>query len=161
MCFRCVQAIAADTVIAYITHDDRPNISSASSRHGAKQSCRSPSSATTPASQSNGRTVMMSAILLLTPPASSGERLCNSTVSFRPSVCLSVPSIASSSEVLLACRSPGSGGGRYRATSAAGARAERAASVLWCEEDRHRLVVRPHRMHAVQRCGFLLRMRRS
>ena len=154
-----MQAIAADTVIAYITHDDRPNISSASSRHGAKRSCRSSSSATMPASQSNGRTVMMSAILLLTPPASSGERVCNSTVSVRLSVCLSVPSIASSSDVLLACHSPG--GGRYRATSAAGARAERAASVLWCEEDRHRLVVRPHRVHAVQRCGFLLRMRRS
>ena len=37
LCFRCIQAITADTVIAYITHDDRPNISSASPRHGAKQ----------------------------------------------------------------------------------------------------------------------------
>jgi len=27
LCFRCMQAITADTVIAYITHDDRPNIS--------------------------------------------------------------------------------------------------------------------------------------
>jgi len=32
-----MQAITADTVIAYITHDDRPNIASASNRHGAKQ----------------------------------------------------------------------------------------------------------------------------
>jgi len=32
-----MQAITVDTVIAYITHDDRPYISSASSRHGAKQ----------------------------------------------------------------------------------------------------------------------------
>jgi len=32
-------AIAADTVIAYIAHDDRPNISSASSWHGAKHNC--------------------------------------------------------------------------------------------------------------------------
>jgi len=39
---------------------------------------------------------------LLTLPASSGERLCNSTVSVRPSVCLSVPSIDSSSDVAAA-----------------------------------------------------------
>jgi len=26
LCFRYMQAIPADTVIAYITHDDRPNI---------------------------------------------------------------------------------------------------------------------------------------
>jgi len=32
-----MQAITADTVVAYITHDDRPNISSASSRHRAKR----------------------------------------------------------------------------------------------------------------------------
>jgi len=32
LCFRCMQAIAVDTVIAYITHDDRPNVSSASSK---------------------------------------------------------------------------------------------------------------------------------
>jgi len=32
-----MQAITADIVIAYITHDDRPNISSASSRHGTKR----------------------------------------------------------------------------------------------------------------------------
>ena len=37
LCFRCIQAITADTVIACITHDDRPNISSASSGHGAKR----------------------------------------------------------------------------------------------------------------------------
>jgi len=37
LCFRCMQAITADTVIVYITHDDRPNISSASCRHGAKR----------------------------------------------------------------------------------------------------------------------------
>jgi len=37
LCFTCMQAITADTVIAYITHDDRPNISSASSQHGAKR----------------------------------------------------------------------------------------------------------------------------
>ena len=30
-----LQAITADTVIAYITHDDRPYISSASNRHKA------------------------------------------------------------------------------------------------------------------------------
>jgi len=39
-CFRCMkanEAITADTAIAYITHDDRPNLSSASSRHGAKR----------------------------------------------------------------------------------------------------------------------------
>jgi len=36
---------------------------------------------------------------------------------------------------------------------------EWAASVLWSEENRCRLVVRPHRMHSLQRCGFLLRMR--
>jgi len=35
LCFRCMQAITADTVIAHITHDDRPNISLASRRHGA------------------------------------------------------------------------------------------------------------------------------
>ena len=37
---RCMQEITAETVIAYITHDDRPKcpiVSSASSRHGAKQ----------------------------------------------------------------------------------------------------------------------------
>ena len=32
-----MQAITVDAVIVYITHDDRPNISSASSRHGAKR----------------------------------------------------------------------------------------------------------------------------
>jgi len=32
-----MQAITADTVIAYIIHDDRPNRSSSSSRHGAKR----------------------------------------------------------------------------------------------------------------------------
>jgi len=37
LCFRCMQAITADTVIVYITHDDRPNISPASCRHGAKR----------------------------------------------------------------------------------------------------------------------------
>ena len=37
LCFRCMQAITADTVFAYITHDYRPNISSSSSRHGAKR----------------------------------------------------------------------------------------------------------------------------
>jgi len=36
--FRCMQAITADTVNAYnITHDDQPNMSSASSLHGAKR----------------------------------------------------------------------------------------------------------------------------
>ena len=42
LCFRCMQAmqaITADTVIAYTTHEDRPNILSASSRHVAKQRC--------------------------------------------------------------------------------------------------------------------------
>ena len=29
-----------DTVNAYITHDDRPNVSSATSRHGAKRGAR-------------------------------------------------------------------------------------------------------------------------
>ena len=33
LCFRCTQAITADIVIAYITHDDRPKIS----RHGSKR----------------------------------------------------------------------------------------------------------------------------
>ena len=33
LCFRCMQTITADTVIAYVTHNDRPNISSASSQH--------------------------------------------------------------------------------------------------------------------------------
>ena len=38
LCFSCTQAItAADTVIAHVTHDDRSNILSASSRHGTKQ----------------------------------------------------------------------------------------------------------------------------
>jgi len=37
LCFRCMQVITAHTIIAYITHDDRPNISSASSRHEAKR----------------------------------------------------------------------------------------------------------------------------
>ena len=37
LCFRCMQAIIADTVIAYITHDGRSNISSVSSRHRAKR----------------------------------------------------------------------------------------------------------------------------
>jgi len=37
LCFRCMQAITADTDIAYITHDDRPNTSSASRRHGTKR----------------------------------------------------------------------------------------------------------------------------
>ena len=37
LCYRCMQAITADTVIAYITHDDWPYMSSASSRHGAKR----------------------------------------------------------------------------------------------------------------------------
>jgi len=37
LCFRCMQTITADTVIAYVTHNDRPNISSASSRYGAKR----------------------------------------------------------------------------------------------------------------------------
>ena len=37
LCFRRMQAITAGTVIAYITHDDRSNISSASSRHAAKR----------------------------------------------------------------------------------------------------------------------------
>ena len=41
---------------------------------------------------------------LLTLPASSHEHLFNGTVSVRPSVCLSVPSIDSSSDA--ACRSP-------------------------------------------------------
>jgi len=31
------QAITADTVIAYITHDDRPDMPLASNRRGAKQ----------------------------------------------------------------------------------------------------------------------------
>jgi len=35
--FRCVQTMTADTLIAYITRDDRSNTSSASSRHGAKR----------------------------------------------------------------------------------------------------------------------------
>ena len=38
-------------------------------------------------------------LTLLTPPAFSGERLCNGTVSVRPSVCLSVMSIDSGSDV--------------------------------------------------------------
>ena len=37
LCFRCLQTTTADTFIAYITHDDRTNISSASSRLGAKR----------------------------------------------------------------------------------------------------------------------------
>ena len=37
LCFRCTQAITADTVIAFTADDDRPNISSPSSRHGAKR----------------------------------------------------------------------------------------------------------------------------
>jgi len=37
LCYRCMRAITADIVIAYITHDDWPYISSASSRHGAKR----------------------------------------------------------------------------------------------------------------------------
>jgi len=39
LCFRRMQAITANTVIAYITHNDRPNIPSASSRHRAKRRC--------------------------------------------------------------------------------------------------------------------------
>ena len=35
--FRCTEAITADSVIAYITRDDRTNISSVSSRCGAKR----------------------------------------------------------------------------------------------------------------------------
>jgi len=37
VCFGCMQVITADTVIAYITHDELPNILSVSSRHGAKR----------------------------------------------------------------------------------------------------------------------------
>ena len=37
LCFTCMQAITVDNVISYITDDDRPNISSASSRRGAKR----------------------------------------------------------------------------------------------------------------------------
>jgi len=37
LCFTWMQAITADTLIAYITHDDRPNESSASSRHGTQR----------------------------------------------------------------------------------------------------------------------------
>jgi len=36
-CFRCMQAMTADIVITYITHDHWPNISSALNRQGAKQ----------------------------------------------------------------------------------------------------------------------------
>jgi len=36
LCFGCMQAITADTVIAYITHDDHHNIPLASSLRGAK-----------------------------------------------------------------------------------------------------------------------------
>ena len=36
LCFRGMHVITADTVITYITHNDHPNISSASSLHGAK-----------------------------------------------------------------------------------------------------------------------------
>ena len=48
-------------------------------------------------------------VILLAPPADSRERLCNATVSVRPSVGLSVPSIDSSSYVQLFCRSPDAG----------------------------------------------------
>ena len=41
--------------------------------------------------------------------ASSGKRLCNGTVSVRPSARLSVPSTASDSDVHLVCRSSGAG----------------------------------------------------
>ena len=41
LCFTCMQVLlTADTGIAYLTHDDRPNISSASSWHGAKRHLR-------------------------------------------------------------------------------------------------------------------------
>jgi len=40
LCFRRLETIIGDTVIAYITHDDRSNISLATNRHGAKQLTR-------------------------------------------------------------------------------------------------------------------------
>ena len=36
-CFRCIQAITTDIIIAYITHDDHPNVLSASSWQRAKR----------------------------------------------------------------------------------------------------------------------------
>ena len=77
--------------------------------------------------------------LYLFLPSISGERLCNATVSVRPSVllfvCLSVLSIDSSSDVQLiaAARAP-----------APVRSSEWAASMLWSEEDdRHKLAMPP------------------
>jgi len=69
--------------------------------------------------------------LLMTLSASSGEPLCNGTMSVRPSVCLSVLSIDRSRDVQLL----------YRYLPAAPERSsERAASTLRSEQDRHGLV---------------------
>jgi len=73
-------------------------------------------------------------------PASSSERLCNGTVSGRPSVCLSRRLIsAATCSWVAAARAPAADIDRYL-PPASQRSSERAASMLWSEEDRHRLV---------------------
>jgi len=81
-------------------------------------------------------------------PASSGERLCNGTVSVRPSVCLSRRATASKQQ-RRATGLPQLGRGRQISINSCRRRvpttdrymsAERAALMSWPEEDRRRLV---------------------
>jgi len=64
-------------------------------------------------SHSATSTTVLNVLFLLTLPASSCERLCNGTMS----VCLSVPLIYSSSDVLRHCHNAGAGDMQSAATS--------------------------------------------